>query len=362
MARLTPTRDSGFSLIEVLASVGLTALAGTAAMGLAHHGAAAALVQPAFADAQQRTRVGSDALFNDLLSAGAGIDAAGDGTLARFFPPVLPRRLGGPAPDARHIARGDVLSIVSLPPAAPQSKLGGPLAPGADLPVDTGEPRCRHARPLCGFVTSDTALVFDHTGRFTLLELQAIGPSSASARLLHPSVSHVFQAGDPVGRGQVRVYYFDAVQSQLRLADAYRSDIPLLDDVVGVSFEYLGEPAPPEYPRPPLGVANCLFDAAGAPISGLADLRTPGGPTVVPLPLEMLADGPWCGQGGIEFDADLLRVRRIGIRLRVQAPGASVRGTGPEFARPGTARSGLRTVPDVAVRIDVSPANLQVSR
>ena len=73
----------------------------------------------------------------------------------------------------------------------------------------------------------------------------------------------------------------------------------------------------------------------------------------------MLIDGPWCGSGGTRFDADLLRVRRIRITVRLQASDPAVRGSDRQrFANRGSAKRETSMVPDVTVTIDATPRNL----
>jgi hypothetical protein len=74
---------------------------------------------------------------------------------------------------------------------------------------------------------------------------------------------------------------------------------------------------------------------------------------------DMLTDGPWCGSGDTRFDADLLRVRRVGVTLRLQAADPATRGVNPmQFRRRGSATNGAAMVADVTVAIDVAPRNL----
>ena len=54
-----------------------------------------AQAQPEVVDIQQRMRLGTDALFKDLIIAGAGpYQGPVTGSLVNFFAPVLPRRTG----------------------------------------------------------------------------------------------------------------------------------------------------------------------------------------------------------------------------------------------------------------------------
>ncbi len=132
-----------------------------------------------------------------------------------------------------------------------------------------------------------------------------------------------------------RTYYVKATPPdafQLMQYDGRETDHPVLDNVVLLAFEYFGVPsgAPPEVP---------------------ADAARLGAPE--------LTDGPWCPDAGsaTRFDADLLRIRRIQVRLRVQAPSAFRGPAGPLFLHPGHARSPAY-VADQEIRFDVSPRNL----
>jgi hypothetical protein len=92
-------------------------------------------------------------------------------------------------------------------------------------------------------------------------------------------------------------------------------------------------------------------------------LSVSNGPVL--LSSSMLLDGPWCPDETRvnRFDADLLRVRRVSVTLRVQAAAASLRGpAGSLFRRAGTASSAARYVPDLEVHFDVAPRNLNLER
>jgi hypothetical protein len=160
---------------------------------------------------------------------------------------------------------------------------------------------------------------------------------------------------------ELHTYYFDPAGRQLRHYDGAQTDVPVVDNVVAVAFEYFGDPQPPTAPKPPPGVANCLYDAGGDPIPGLAVLAADDN-TLARLPLESFTDGPWCGEGGTMFDADLLRVRRVRVALRLQAPSIGLRGGGADYAVSGVSRRALASVPDYSIVFDVSPRNLNVGR
>ena len=91
----------------------------------------------------------------------------------------------------------------------------------------------------------------------------------------------------------------------------------------------------------------------------------PPGSGLVKLTAAQLKDGPWCPTAASvnRWDADLLRVRKIGVTLRVQAANAALRGpAGTLFARGGTSRGGDRFVPDQEIHFEISPRNLNLGR
>ena len=104
----------------------------------------------------------------------------------------------------------------------------------------------------------------------------------------------------------------------------------------------------------------------GLQVPRLAVLGT-GGATdaLVLLTDAQLTDGPWCPDGARadRFDADLLRIRKVRVDLRVQSALASLRGpAGILFTRAGTSSSSQRYVPDQEVRFDITPRNLNLGR
>ena len=78
----------------------------------------------------------------------------------------------------------------------------------------------------------------------------------------------------------------------------------------------------------------------------------------------MLTDGRMCGGGDNQFDADLLRVRKVRVthaRAGGDPPACAAR-TPTLFRNPGTARGGERYVPDYQMSFEVSPRNLNLTR
>jgi hypothetical protein len=200
--------------------------------------------------------------------------------------------------------------------------------------------------------------VFDQEGHFdafTLTQVQADAGRLRAWQPGHPPFN--YPAGSVVTEAESHTYYFDAQNRQLRHSDGYLTDIPVVDDVVGVAFEYFGDPWPPRAPKPPSGAANCLFDPSGSPVPGMAVLPAQGA-SLAPLPLAMFRDGPWCGDGDNRFDADLLRIHRVRVTLRLQVGNEMMRGRSTEFVVAGTSVSAARSLPDYSLRFDVSPRNM----
>jgi hypothetical protein len=352
-------RDAGFTLVEALVATALTMLVICSALALANPGTVMAHAQPEAAEMQQRARVAADTLLRDLLAAGAGLDTGPDaGSLVSFLPPVLPRRLGLSGADASDVVRADALTLMWIEPGFAQAAASATIPAAAPSLVINNRPPCAPVDPMCGFREGADAIVFDDQGHFDMFRVGAVaGGTTAELRRHGTGLGRDYPAGAHVAVAASRVYYFDFAARQLRVSDGYLSDQPVVDNVVGLTFSYFGDPDPPIAPKPAAGTANCLFDEAGRAISGMPRLATSGS-SLAPLPLPMLNDGPWCGENGSRFDADLLRIRQIRMTLRVQATDPSFRAAGPLFAIPGTARRADQVLPDYVLTLDVTPRNL----
>jgi prepilin-type N-terminal cleavage/methylation domain-containing protein len=141
------------------------------------------------------------------------------------------------------------------------------------------------------------------------------------------------EASAPLER---RVYWHDAPGRRLMLYDGGASDLPLVDDISLLQFDYFLDPNPAHTPRPPPGEASCLFGAGTPPVPLLSAL---GAGSLVRAQDDELADGPMCGTADERFDGDVLRIRLVRVTI-----GAAVAAGG-----------------DVeVVRFDVTPRNLAV--
>ena len=78
-----------------------------------------------------------------------------------------------------------------------------------------------------------------------------------------------------------------------------------------------------------------------------------------------MTDGPWCPDPNNvnRYDADLLRIRKITVTLRVQTALAALRGSSTLlFRNPGTVAGASQAIPDHELRFDITPRNMNLGR
>jgi prepilin-type N-terminal cleavage/methylation domain-containing protein len=385
---------SGFTLIEMLVATAVMLTVTGAVFELMHPSHGVVRAQLEASDRQQRLRVGVDSLRKDLILAAAGPDSGtSPGALDRYFAAVLPYRVGDSDsdPSAGVFFRPDVISLVYVPAAASQTTIRAPQpAATASLRVEpqAGCPRFA-ANRLCGFTKGMRVMLFDSSGRWDPITI--IGVNGPSLELAYEgTLSTAYATGTHLTQVAMHTYYLNThlgtSTSQLMHYDGETTDLPVVDDVARLAFEYVGESQPPLMladapvaaparrwttygPRPPdLGAAspfgwpdgeNCVFAvAAGRHVPRLPVLGD--GTRHVPLDPSMLTDGPWCPHLASRgrFDADLLRVRRVRVTLRVQLAAESMRSRGALLVRPG----GAGLLADQEIRFDVAPRNLNMGR
>jgi hypothetical protein len=270
-------RQTGFSIVELVIAMGLTVTtlalvfaALTPAGGLFASGGEGA-------DVQQRLRAASDAIGRDLLNAGGGA-AWGNRAepLLSSIAPVLPYRQtsGGDSPGT---FRSDAITLLSTSSAPDQ------------------------ATTMRAYFT-------------------APDPSTGVPQLVRDD------------------------------GDGVRT--PVVNHVAELRFEYFGDPRPPvltrgvsdpagaraTYGPAPLATAtavyppgeNCLFvvEPDGTSRPRLAELTPTEWTGLMRLSGPQLIDGPWCPDAADpeRFDADLLRIRTVGVVLRVESALSSLRG------------------------------------
>jgi hypothetical protein len=245
---------------------------------------------------------------------------------------------------------------------------------------------------VCGFEAGVRVAVFDHAGRLFYGTVENVDDRvlTLGGAVFDPAID--VAGGAVITAIDMAVYELvpDRVSAVSRLTryDGGASDLPVADHVVSLAFSYAGDPRPPalmpaEVTReggflatygpapPPMDVdrvqdtwpagENCTFAVvSGTQVSRLATLGP--GDRLVPLTAAMLTDGPWCPDASSphRFDADLLRIRRVSVVLRVQASMPWFRGPDPAlFLNPGTGRSAAWLVPDQHMRLAVTPRNIR---
>ncbi len=358
-----PTGESGYSLIELLISTAIMITVTGAIFTLMNPAQGNAQRQPEVADMQQRMRVANETLFKELVMAGAGpYQGSVTGSLVNFFAPVLPRRIGRLSPDPATTFRTNTITLSYIPNSYSQTTISASMPNvSAELKV-TPQPNCpADAGQLCGFIEGMEVIIFDTSGNFDLFTITQVQDAAAHLQHRGQDMSKAYDVGASVTQIVSNTFYLNTTTNQLMRYDGGDNDVPLVDNVVDLRFDYFGDINPPRQPKPVAGEANCLYDAAGN-YRNLPTL-TPDDGSLAILTSAMLVDGPMCGGGTNQYDADLLRIRKVRATMRVQAANAALRGTDPAlFRRPGTSRGGEKFVPDYTISFDVSPRNLNLTR
>ena len=384
----------GFTLVELILAVALTLTIAASVFTLINPANGAFQSQPEAADVQQRLRGATEAFRRDLsMAGGAPFLALGvDETTPLLAAGVFPLRVGRIAADVAGTFSAARSTVWSVAPDAVQARLAAPLASASGTATFVAGAGCRSGAASCGFQSGMTVVVLGVSGAWDLFSVSAVSGNSVTLQHNLRDAALVHPAGDStIAEATLRSYMTKSdaagVPRLVRYDGAGGTDVPVIDHVVDLTFEYLGDAQPPApvigsdplAPRATYGPAppsqsspatsyppgeNCAFTRtpSGVVVSRLAALGS--GPVLVPLQPVWLTDGPWCPDAANpnRYDADLLRVRAIGITLRIEAAVDALRGpAGPLFARGGTAR-GPRTVPDRMARVVVAPRALSLWR
>jgi hypothetical protein len=391
--------DDGFSLVEVVVSTALMLVVTAAVFTLTDPARGLSAVQLESTDMQQHLRVAADTLAADLAMAGAGsYSGAQSGALTQWLAPVMPYRQGAVGADPPGTYRSDTITLLYVPATSAQTTLTSALAPGQLTLRVNQESGCPLHQELCGFTPGMTLLVYDKFGNADTFTLTST--TGTSGRLAINSRTGALQTDYAIGSKVVQIVqrtYYRKTNASLGIDQLVYYDgstnaaVAVADHVVGLEFEYYGDPQPPVLirpvddpagpwttygPRPPgSGLTptaypageNCTFaidPGSGSHVARLAVLGgDPARRALVRLSAAELADGDvWCPDDNpaTRFDADLLRIRKVAVTLRVESAIDALRGpAGVLFKRGGTARDARRFLPDREVRFQVTPPNLQ---
>jgi prepilin-type N-terminal cleavage/methylation domain-containing protein len=356
--------DGGFTLVEILVSTAIIAVAFAVLLQAAAAGQRTARAQPEAAEEQQRVRVAAGMIGRDLMMAGSGLTHGNPiGSLANYMPGILPARTGSRLADPELTFFSDRISIfyVAQGTSAGAALIENMAGPGSAVAIDPNGPGCPGAGE-CGFSAGTRAVVFDLAEAGSGFDLFSVTGTTAGLEHAAPnppfSRTYLTPSAFVVPIVQ-RVYYLDPAGRRLMLYDGHVSDTPLVDNVVDLRFSYYIDPSARAAPTPNGAGGNCVFAAGSPPVPLLADF---GGMVARPAGPTDFTDGPACGIAPNRFDGDLLRIRRIRVTIRVQTGLDDLRGTGPQFRVPGVSVSGESYVPDLEVSFDVAPRNLVAGR
>lgn len=390
--------ERGFTAVEMLMATAIMMAVTAAVFTLMNptHGTFAA--QPEVSDMQQRVRLGVETLQKDLIMAGAGAYSGPKvGTLGNYMASILPDREGNQSPDPPGTYKcttdfcdsrdaSDAITIMYVPPTSAQTTIRDAMpAVSSEIKVDAQLGGCPNGDNLCGFKEGMQVLIFDETGTYDVFGITKVQDSALHLQHKGTDLSKAYAENAYITQVNSYTYWLKTDTTtetyQLMRYDGYQTDLPIVDNVVGLAFEYYGEPAPPAIlksvtdatgpwttygPKPKdASTANCIFDVVGGKHVAKATMPSLGTGPLVKLPKAKLTDGPWCPDGtiGNRFDADLLRIRKVKVTMRVQVGQKSMRGTDTAlFLRPGYARAAERFIPDHEIAFEVSPRNLNFGR
>jgi len=357
--------QAGYTLAELLISTAIMITVTGAIFSLLNPAQGSAQAQPEVADLQQRIRVGQDVLFKELVMAGAGTYQGNvTGSLIKYFAPILPRRVGDTNADPTQGAASfttDKVTLSYIPNSYSQTTIAHGMPPNSVEMKVNAQTNCPKKDPLCGFDDGMKVIIFDTvTGNYDTFIVTKTQSDAMHLQHRGQNLNYNYDTGAQITQVVSNTYWLNRTTNQLMQYDGGSTDTPIVDNVVDLQFDYFGDPNPPKEPKPSLGVANCLYDAAGTP--QLGTLATTDG-SLAALTAQDLSDGPYCGTGDNQFDADLLRIRKVRVTLRMQAANPALRGTNTTlFMKPGSAPGGTRYIQDYTVTFDVSSRNLNLTR
>jgi prepilin-type N-terminal cleavage/methylation domain-containing protein len=384
---LRPSRRSerGFTLLELLVTVVIMLVVTGAIFALVDPSRGTFRAQPEVADIQQRMRVGIDMLSKDLVMAGAGVYmGVGSGSLINFFAPILPFRSGElypTEPMQRYFP--DRITITYVPNTPSQATVRDAMphksanvkafqqsscgAGGAQMMCPDGS---LSDGTLCGFCVDDRAAIFDTTGSFdffTITQIQAENTQNNPGPLIQhrrqdlskqycaedePPMVNCPNPGHSPQIAKVETHtYFREGNQLFHYAGGIVPPVPIVDNVVDLQFQYFGDPNPPV--------------TVGCPAAQALPVLPSNGSSLVELTEAMLRDGPFCPDAAHpnSFDADLYRVRKVRVLLRVQTGLDDLRGRDTFlFRNPGWSSSGTRFVPDYELSFEITPRNMNLGR
>ena len=377
---------AGFALLEVLAATAIVLILAGSLLAVTLPTHAGFAREPAANDVQDRVRTAAQSLRQELLEAGSGPAAPSGGLpLGLLVPPVLPYRIGLRRADPPGTFRHDLITVVSSSPGAAATTIAADFQGSVGIVTVNTPPGCPLGHPSCGLEPGMGVLLLDQSGQADYYGVSAAVGNLVTLAARGPATGRRYAAGARLVPIDVSTYYIRPSAGsdgpQLARYDGNASDLPFVDHLVELAVEYYGDPQPPRLrvqagalgeamtygpTPPPVGEdderdswgagENCVVSAAGAPRAPRMPELGAAASSLQHLAPDSLTDGPWCpdAEAVNRFDADLLRVRRVRVTLRVEAWLDAMRGRDPRlFSRPGHSPGGGRLVPDERIVFDV---------
>ena len=401
------TSRAGFTLVEMLVATLIMVAVTGAIFSVMNPAQGTYQTQPEVSDMQQRMRIGVDSLTKDIIMAGAGTYmGANAGALYNYFAPIMPYRSGDTNSDPSKgvFYRADTISLMYVPPTSAQTGVNKAMGNGNSQELDVdAQPQCGTDKhdALCGFKAGMHVLIMEIDGTWDFTTI-----TNVQDEALHLQHSGKLSGGYSSGSAMItevaaHTYYLKSDDAsgtyQLMHYDGASTDLPIVDNVVKLNFQYFGDPQPPTLvpgkslcvagvkgpfttygPKPPClatagtgGYAqgeNCVFKVVNGLQVPRLDVLGAGGVGQVELTQAQLTDGPWCPGADstnypTRFDADLFRIRRVKATMRVQSAVAALRGpAGVLFAHGGTSLGGNKLAPDQEIQFSVTPRNMTLGR
>jgi prepilin-type N-terminal cleavage/methylation domain-containing protein len=337
----TAVTERGFTMVELLVAAALVLVIAAAVSVLSGGMHRAFDRSMSSGDVTARARAGLAAVAADLHGAGSGV-AIGGGLqgLADLTPVVLPRRSLDNAAIEPPLSAVTVVRATGAQGVLRERALAGTLA----LYLDASAPSTRQDG-TAGLQPGDTALVLD-TSRVESVVIAGVDAAAWLVTLATP-LGQTFESGTFVTAIERTTYGLRSdINGNTRLVrrTSGGAEQPLVDHIGAFELSLWGVAEPPTPGAqagwlPSYGPAapaldidderdgwaageNCTFatDGAGARMPRLGQLGPAG--TLVELSPGDLVDGPWCPDAldPEAFDADLLRLRRVDLRMRVDVP------------------------------------------
>jgi hypothetical protein len=390
------SNEGGYTVVELLVALAVTSAVMTSTLTIVSGFQVGFATQGERADGQQRLRVAIAALSRDLaLTGGGSSQGVRAGPLAFSVASIFPFRQGATGADPPGTVRRDVMTTLSaLPHTAAQSTIRVPMSAQSGAASINLDPGCPVNDGACGFSAGMDVIVYDDTASYDTFRVLSTQPGVLQLEHTMADTAQSYAPGARIVEAATHTYYLKSDPAtdtfQLMHYDGVASDVAVVDHLVALGFEYFAEPSPPSLSRPlsdpvgpwttygpappPAGVQstgypageNCAFQLDPTTLQPVPRLSTLGAATaLVELTDGQLRDGPWCpdATNPHRYDADLLRIRRVSVTLRVEAALSALRGPASAlFLHGGTARDAMRWAPDQEIRFAITPKNLGIDR